>query len=266
MYIDTHTHLNTPKLFENWQKYLSDFEKIWWWILINSWADDEYNKNWLIIAKEYKWKCNVKATIWFHPYEAISGTITEDNIEKNINNLKKVYLENKEYIVAIWECGIDTHYNLELKMDLQKKLFIAQLELAKEFNLPIVVNSREDFDTTINILKNYKDLKIYIHCRWYWPNEIKVMQNTFDNLWIWFDGNITYPKAQNIRDSLYDIDINKLLLETDAPYLTPQIKRWETNYPSYIKYIYDFVSNELWIDLIELQKKIENNTKKLYKL
>jgi len=274
MYIDAHTHLNTAKLFWNWQEYLSDFEKIWWEILINSWADDEYNKNWLIISKEYlknnnkdiSWKCIVKATIWFHPYEAISDVITEENLENNITKLRNLYLENKEHIVAIWECGIDTHYDGDLKMDLQKKLFIAQLDLSRELDLPVVIHSREDFWTTFEILKKYSDLNIYIHCRWYWVDEIKIMQDTFENLWIWFDGNITYPKAQNLRDSLKAVKLDNLLLETDAPYLTPQIKRWETNYPAYVKYIYDFVSDHLDIEQEKMANIIKKNCKNLYSL
>lgn len=273
MYIDTHTHLNTEKLFKDWHKHIEDFEKIWWKILINAGADDEYNKNWIIIAKEHAKKdinneinnkCIVKATIWFHPYEAICGNITSDNLENKIEELKKQYIENKEYIVAIWECGIDTHYEEDLNMELQKKLFTAQLELAKDFNLPIVIHSREDFETTIEILKKYKELKIYIHCRWYWPNEIKIVQDMFPKLRIWFDGNISYPKAQNIRDSLNSIDLDKILLETDAPYLTPQVKRWETNYPANVKYIYDFVDKQLDIKKDELSKIIEKNCKNLY--
>lgn len=264
MYIDSHTHLNTDKLFKNWQKYMIDFEKIWWGILINSGADEEYNKNWLTIAQEYNWDCIVKATLWFHPYEAICGNITNDNIKNKIEKLRQLYIENKEYIVAIWECGIDTHYDEDLNMELQKKLFTAQLELAKKFNLPIVIHSREDFDTTIEILKEYKELKIYIHCRWYWPNEIKIVQDMFPKLRIWFDGNISYPKAQNIRDSLNSIDLDKILLETDAPYLTPQVKRWETNYPSNVRYIYDFVAEQLDMNLLKLKEVIKNNTDILY--
>lgn len=267
MYIDAHTHLNTSKLFTDWVDHISEFEKIWWTMLINAWADEEYNNNWIEIAKKYSennWKVFVKATIWFHPYEAICGNITSDNLKNKIEELKKLYIENKEYIVAIWECGIDVHYDGNLNMDLQKELFIAQLELAKEFNLPIVIHSREDFDTTIEILKQYKELKIYIHCRGYWSNEIKIVQNMFSKLRIWFDGNISYPKAQNIRDSLAVVDINNILLETDAPYLPPQQFRGKTNYPAYVKYIYEFVEKELDIDKSHLTDLIKNNFDRLY--
>ena len=271
MIIDAHTHLNTDILFKNWQQHIEKFEEIWWEILINSGADEEYNKNWIIIAKQYAKnnindkKCIVKATIWFHPYEVVCKNITKENIDQKMTELKNQYLANKEYIVAIWECGIDTHYEWWVdSIPLQQELLKIHCELAKEFNLPIVIHSREDFEDTIEILKNYTDLKIYIHCRGYWPDEIRIVQDMFSNLCIWFDGNISYPKAQNIRDSLDALDLDNLLLETDAPYLTPQIKRWETNYPANVRYIYDFVAEQLDVEMKELTKIVKENCERLY--
>ncbi len=271
MYIDAHTHLNTKDLFENWQDHISEFEKIWWEILINSWADDEYNKNWITIAHEYAQKkinnkgCIVKATIWFHPYEVVCKNITKENIEQKMTELKNQYLSHKEHIVAIGECGIDTHYPWWVEsVLLQQELLKMHCELARELDLPMVIHSRDDFANTVEILKEYKDLKIYIHCRGYWPSEIKIAQEMFSKLWIWFCGNISYKKAQNIRDSLEVLDLDKLLLETDAPYLTPQIIRWETNYPANVRYIYDFVAEQLGINLEGLSEIIKINCEKLY--
>jgi TatD DNase family protein len=136
--------------------------------------------------------------------------------------------------------------------------------LAKEFWLPIVIHSRDDFDTTMEVLENFKELKIYFHCRWYGPKEIEKVQNNFNNIWIGFCGNITYPKAQNIRDSLLACDIDNILVETDAPYLSPQNLRGETNSPANIMYTYKFISNEIKLDIDYLISKIENNFKKLY--
>ena len=276
MYIDSHTHLNTQELFENWENHIKEFEKIWWEILINSWADDEYNKNWIIIAKEHAKKnigdkkCIVKTTIWFHPYEVVSGYINEKNLEQKMDELKSKYFddaENRKHIVAVWECGIDTNYEWwKESIILQQKLLKSHCDLAREFNMPIVIHSRKDFNSTIEILKDYKELKIYIHCRWYGPHEMKIAQKLFRELWIWFCGNISYPKAQNIRDSLDVIDLDKLLLETDAPYLTPQIIRWETNFPANVRYIYDFVSEQLDINKNKLSEIIENNCKNLYSI
>ncbi|HKL43712.1 MAG TPA: TatD family hydrolase [Candidatus Absconditabacterales bacterium] len=264
MYIDSHTHLNSPKLFENWKEHVLDFEKIGGKYLVNTGADDEYNKNGLIISKEYKGKCFVGSTIGYHPSEAIFEKINKENIEDEIEKLKSLYLKNTKYIVAIGEAGIDTHYDGEKKLELQKELLEMQCKLAEEFNLPIVIHSRDDFDSTIEVLEKYKYLKIYFHCRGYGPEEIEKIQNTFENVWIGFCGNISYPKAQNIRDSLRVTKLNNILLETDAPYLPPQQFRGKTNYPSYVKEIYNFVGEEIKINNNELQKIVKENFQRLY--
>lgn len=267
MYIDAHTHLNSPKLFEDWQKHILDFEKIWGVGIVNVWADQAYNNNAIEISKNYKWKINVWATIWFHPYEVECGNINEWNIKNYINELKSSYNENKKCIVAIWEAWIDISFNKEKSnINLQKKLFEAQCKLAQELNMPIIIHSRDDFESTFDVLKKYKNLKIYFHCRWYGPNEVKTLQKSFDNIWIGFCANISYPKAQNIRNSIKVCDLNNILLETDAPYLPPQEFRGKTNYPIFVKHIYDLWSELLCIEKDKLEEIVYNNFKKLYNL
>ncbi len=262
--LDAHTHLNCNKLFPEREKYISDFENAWWNRLINVWADSEYNKNWIIISKSYKWTSFIKCTIWFHPEYVADWVITLDNIDVYLKNLEQMYTENKEYIVAIWEIWIDVHCECDPKLEIQKVLFEKQLDLAKKYNLPVVIHSRDDFETTLDILKEYKDLKIYIHCRWYWPDEIRKAQNEFQNLRIWFCGNVTYNSAQNLRDSLAIMNLDQLLIETDAPYLPTKKFRWQLNTPAMITHLYDFISEFLWIERCYLGKIVEKNFDRLY--
>ena len=155
--LDAHTHLNCNKLFPERENHISDFENAWWNRLINVWADSEYNKNWIIISKSYKWTSFIKCTIWFHPEYVADWVITLDNIDVYLKNLEQMYTENKEYIVAIWEIWIDVHCEFDPKLEIQKVLFEKQLDLAKKYNLPVVIHSRDDFETTLDILKEDKD-------------------------------------------------------------------------------------------------------------
>jgi len=262
--LDSHTHLNSWTLFPNWKKYISDFEALGWNRLINAWSDREYNENWIKISQNYKWKSYIKCTLWLHPLEVVEWIVTPDNIDKELVRLENMYLEYKEHIVAIGEIWIDIHYEWEQNLDLQKQLFDRQMKLARKYNLPVVIHSRDDFNTTYEILENYKDLKIYIHCRWYWPNEIAKVQNNIPNLWIGFCWNTTYPSAQNLRDSLNLVEIDKLLIETDAPYLPVKEFRGQLNTPAMITHLYDFISDFLWIERNELEKIIEKNFDRLY--
>jgi len=263
--IDAHTHLNSPALFPNWKQHILDFEKNWGTCLVNTWADDEYNQNGLIISKEYDGKIFVKCTIWYSPHEVLANKISDNNIENKVEELKKLYLENKDHIVAIWEIWIDTHFDEWSSLVLQKSLFKMQCKLAKELSLPVVVHSRDDFDATMEVLKEFKGLKIYFHCRGYGPDEIKKLKDCkLKYYWIGFCGNITYPKADNIRESLLACNMENILIETDAPYLPPQNLRWETNYPTNIKYTYEFISKELWINLNNITIQIQKNFNRLF--
>lgn len=98
---------------------------------------------------------------------------------------------------------MDAHYpDYEKVKKLQQELFNAQCELARELALPVVIHSRDQFDDTLEIIKNYTDLKVYFHCRGYGPQELEVLHNLLPQLRVGFCGNITYPAAVQLRSSL----------------------------------------------------------------
>lgn len=281
---DFHTHLNDPKLYSNWRDYLDNFIKNWWKWLVNIWVDDEWNNRAVEIANNIKdtnnTKCEVYATIGYHPSEIcfrynkdlsedVSKWSSDDKftkwVNKKLNILKKIYFENKNVIVWIGESWIDLHYpNWYETLKEQKQFFGLQCELAEELELPVVVHSRDAFNETFDVLKNFKNLKIYFHCWWYSPDEVKKVLKHFPNVWIWFAWNVTYPKANNLRESLKTVPYENLVLETDAPYLAPQIVRWHTNQPANVKYIYKFVSDFRNIEIEKLCDIMEKNFKALY--
>ena len=281
---DAHTHLNWDELYFQREEYLAQFVQAGWVGLINSWASEQYNMRGIEIAKQaeslklkaqsLKSELIVKATIGYHPGECWmeepstvhTEIITEENIQQKIFDLKKLYEVNKEYVVAIGECGIDTYYpGSENSLSIQKKLFALQCDLAKELNLPLVVHVRKDFASAFEILKNYRDMIIHFHCRGFGPDEIKRLQDLkIKKLFIGFCGNVTYKNAQNLRDSLALVPLDQLLLETDAPWLSPQVVRGTTNHPANIKYIYEFVAEYLKISPEVLSQQIEKNFKVVY--
>lgn len=96
----------------------------------------------------------------------MDGEITKDNLQQKILDLKKMYTDHHDVVVAIGECGIDTYYpGSEDSLPLQQELFVAQCALAQELRLPLMLHIRKDFATAFEILKNYRDMTIYIHCR-----------------------------------------------------------------------------------------------------
>lgn len=267
MLYDSHTHLNSPELFKDYKKYVEEFIKIWGKKLINVWVDKKRTERALQIQKEYPNICYT--SVWFHPSEAVFSEELRKNKEKYLENVKN-YIEKlvkEDKIIAIWECGLDYHYEVNEKIkENQKELFILQCDIARKYNYPIIIHSRDAFEDSLKILKKYKDLKIYFHCWGYNEKQVDIVQKEFSNLYIGFDGNITYKKADNLRRSVKATNIDKLLLETDAPYLSPQIVRKYTNKPSYIEYTYDYVCELRWIKRKELEKQIKKNFEKLFNI
>jgi len=271
-FYDFHTHLNDPKLFPNRKEYLVNFVKIWWKWLVNVWVDYDWNIRAIDIArkseevlKEFWRKIKVFATIGYHPSEICFWNIKEEDFNFKISKLRDLYLENKDVIVWIWECGIDVHYPKGKEtLKLQKEFFALQCDLADELELPIIVHSRDDFNSTFDILKNYKNLKIYFHCWGYWPEEIRKILSYFPNVWVGFAWNVSYPKANRLRESLKLLPFEKMVLETDAPYLTPQVVRGKVNEPANVKYIFEFVSRVRDVEIDKLCNIMEENFNVLY--
>lgn len=269
-YYDTHTHLNAEQLYPEREKYLQMFIDAGGKWLVNVSASEEYLYRGIEIAQKVKEKnsdCLVKTTVGRHPYEVDAGIITQGNIHKKMQLLKDLYTQHREHIVGIGECGIDLHYeNKDTSLVLQQEVFEQHCDLAQELDLPVVIHSRDGFPETFDVLKKYPDLTIYFHCRWYGPDEYRQLASTFSKLFIGFCCNSMYKKAENIRDTLGIISREQIVLETDAPYLSPQHIRWELNHPANVRFLYESVSEFLSWNLADLVEKVEGNVKRLYKV
>ena len=263
MLVDAHTHLNEDRLFENREEYVKQFEKQGGEILINAWANEHYNKRGIEIAKKAETlfpNLIIKSTIGIHPCDI------KVDFEKQIKEVETLYRNNSQYIVAIGECWIDLHFPDSPTLELQKEWFKAQAELARKYQLPLVIHSRDAFEETLEILQNFSDLKIYIHSRAYDTESLKKVENLIPQLRIGINNMITYPSAKKAREAILAKKTSYLLTETDAPYLPPQNKRGETNFPEYVSYVYE--KYEEWTERPkeEIEKEILHNIQKLFSL
>jgi len=148
---------------------------------------------------------------------------------------KKIHLlyEYENEIVAIGEIGIDL-YHFKNRLKEQIELFEAQLEIAKELNKVVIIHSRDAFQYVLGILKKF-DLKnnVIFHCFQGGRTEIKEIEK-YKNFYVSFSGNITYKKNENLRDAVKEVLKEKILIETDSPYLAPHPHRGKKNEPSFI--------------------------------
>lgn len=215
MFIDTHCHLEKDD-YESLDKIIENMDGN---IMISSGADPKNNKHVIDMAVTNK---NIFATIGIHPEFADSYTNDDLKfIEKNLCNPK---------VVGIGEIGLDYHYGKENK-EKQKELFIKQIRLAKKYQLPITIHSRDAAEDTYEILKCEYDenLKITMHCYSYSLEYAKRLEKF--NVMFGIGGVITFKNAKKLVDVVSYLPLEKILLETDSPYLAPEPYRGSKNEP-----------------------------------
>ena len=262
---DSHTHLNQELLFPKREELFFSFIQNWWAWLVNAWANENYNTRGIEIAKRCKEnypEVFVKCALGWHPcdVENIHWDLDEERA-----HLKDLIIQNREEVVAIGECWIDLHYWKIEGLEKQKRYFRAQCELAQELELPIVIHSRDGFSETFEVLKDFKDLVVYIHCWGYSAKEIEIMVASFPKLFIGFCWNISYKNAENLRESVKVLPLEKLLIETDAPYLSPQGFRWKENSPEMVGIIWKYIAELLCVSEEALWEQVEKNFYTLYR-
>lgn len=228
MIFDTHAHYDDERFDADRRELLLSLSSHNVRFVLNPGANPQDTEKILSIAKEYDF---VYAAYGVHP--SYAGQQIE---------FSEVILQNKEQhkIKAIGECGLDYHYE-GFSKEKQEVLFRTQLELAKKYNLPVIVHTRDAIEDTVRILSDYSDVKKVVHCfseNVYWAKILAHM-----GCYISFTGSVTFKNSRNIRDALDVISNNRIMVETDAPYLSPEPNRGKrcdsTMLPNILKVISD---------------------------
>lgn len=164
---------------------------------------------------------------------------------------------------AIGEIGLDYHYdNYDEK--LQKEVFIKQIEIASQHNLPIVVHTRDSLEDCYEIIKNYPNQKFLLHS---WSGDVEMTEkyrSISNNIYFSYNGILTFKNAQLQQEVIKTIPLDRLLFETDCPYLSPVPKRGKTNYPWRTKYTIEFAAQLLNIKVKELNESNNKVAKDFY--
>lgn len=199
---------------------------------------------------------NVYGLLGVHPSEV------KDWDDSLIDKIKK-YAENKK-IVGIGEIGLDYYWDKSFN-DLQKEVFIKQIKLANELNLPISIHDREAHKDTYDILKEYnKNSKIIMHC---FSGSVEFAKECVKEGWyIALGGVVTFKNAIKMKEVAKNIPIENLLLETDAPYLTPVPYRGKTNQPAYVKYVAEEIAKLRDISFEEIDKITTQNAERVFNI
>lgn len=247
MFVDTHCHIFSED-YDAIDDVMNNCREANISKIINSGINMMTNKEALVLSKKYK---NMYITLGIHPEDA------ENYKEEDLLFIKDNLCNEK--VVAIGEIGLDYHYEGYNK-EKQIELFRKQLKIASEYNLPVVIHSRDATKDTIDILNEY-NVKGVIHS----------FSGSYETACIYIkmgfllgiNGVITFKNC-NLKDVIKRIDISNLVLETDSPYLTPVPFRGKRNEPKYIVDIAEFVANIKGISIDELSKITNENVKRVF--
>lgn len=191
-----------------------------------------------------------------HPSEAkLYNEEAEEHIEKMLQHDK---------ITAIGEIGLDYYWDKTFN-DIQQKVFIKQIKLANKHNLPICVHDREAHKDTFDILKEYnKGSDVVLHC---YSGSVEFAKECIKEGWyLGLGGVVTFKNAVKMKETAKEIPIEKIVLETDAPYLTPVPFRGKENQPAYVKYVAEEISYIKGIPLDEVAEITSQNAERIYRI
>ena len=199
---------------------------------------------------------DIFGTIGFHPHDA-SG-FQQTHVEWMIQAI-----EENTKILAIGECGLDYFYEYSDKAS-QKSAFAAQLQLASQLNFPVVIHTRNAEQDTMDIIEasSTKGLTGVFHC---FTSSMQLAKYALNKgFYISFNGICTFPKSEDVRAILKYTPLDRILLETDSPFLAPVPHRGKTNFPGYVSIVGEYVANFLKLEPQKLAKLTEQNTKTLF--
>ena len=190
---------------------------------------------------------------------------SEQELWKDIAQISEIVKKNKtNKLVAIGEIGLDYYWNTENK-ELQKEAFIKQIELANELNLPIVIHSRDASIDTIDILRKNKVNKTGIfHCCQF--NQEMIRQALELGYYISFAGPVTFKNSKNAPDIVKMVPLDKILIETDSPYLSPEPNRGKRNDCRNVKYIAQKIADLKELKIEDIAKITYENTMKIFNI
>lgn len=250
--IDSHCHLTDEAFDDDRLFILNDLSNFGIRGIINPATNLTDSKMAIELAEKYD---NFYAMAGIHPEEV------DDITEKDLEELAK--LAKNEKVIAIGEIGLDYYWTDDNKKK-QKEIFIHQLELARKLEKPAVIHVRDSKDDVIEILKDYQDLKIQIHC---FSDDLETLEKYMQmGFYISIGGVVTFNNGTNEQNAARNVPIERLMLETDSPYLTPEPYRGLRNDPRRVVEVARVVGQLRDMKIDKLAKRTYNNTKEFFNL
>lgn len=249
--IDTHCHLTDPRLLEQLDDVLARAAAAGVSRMVTIGTDIEDDQQSIALASRYE---NVRCAIGIHP-----NYVTEADRER-VHLLRG--LQASPGVVALGEMGLDYHYD-RAPRGLQKELFEAQLAIAAETARPVVIHCREAVDDTLAIMKAFPGIRAVFHCFTGRPDEARRIVDA--GYLLGFTGPVTYKKNDELRAIALACPIDRMVVETDAPYLSPEpVRKQKTNEPSFVVHTAAVIAAEKQMSLGDFDAATTRNALDFY--
>lgn len=252
-YLDSHAHITLEPLSTEQPEVVKRASEQSVTRIINIGIDAEQHQKTISTIEQFN---PVFGVLGFHPYEAASAS------ERSLSLLKEQLTHPK--ILALGEIGLDYYHGPE-DHELQKRAFRVQVELALELNLPVVIHSREAIDDILSLLAEYPEARVLMHS--FTGNIEQAKRILSAGYLIGINGIATYNSAKDLQQAVTEvIPLERIVLETDCPYLAPQLVRGKTNEPQYIPMIAEHVAKLKQTDVETVAKFTTQNAERFFDL
>lgn len=255
MFIDSHAHLDDKRFDEDRDLVIQRLKDNGIDIAVNVGADLQTSINSVELSKKYD---HIYATVGIHPHSA------DEADKETIEKIKE--LAQNEKVVAIGEIGLDFYYDNSPR-ESQRECFKELLEVAKELDLPVVIHSRDASQETFETIQQAQDgtLRGVMHC---YSGSVEMAEEYINKLgfYISIGGPVTFKNARIVKEVAESVPLDKLLIETDCPYLTPEPYRGKRNEPMYVKYTAAEIAKLRGITVEELAQATSKNARELFNL
>lgn len=199
------------------------------------------------------------ASAGIHPSD--SHDIADDNLADALDTVRRQCTHSK--VVALGEIGLDYHWDVSQKQR-QKAIFDTQLSMAEELSLPVIIHDREAHGDTLDILWTHPNVCGVLHS---FSGSAEMARQLVDRGWyISFSGPVTYKNARGVREAAASVPLDRILIETDAPYLPPEPHRGKINYSGYLPFTAHAVAEAQGVSDAEILESTTNNALRLFKI
>jgi TatD DNase family protein len=263
-YVDTHCHIHDSEFAEKFDvpidTIVNEAAKAGVEKLICVGTDQ---KSSLEAAEFCKQRQNCHFSVALHPHEAANNSL--DRLKKKLLQIEKIIVDNPKKLVAIGECGLDYYYHKDKNIKIKQKTVLKlHIELAQKYGLPLIFHIRDAFDDFFEIVDEYEDLTGVVHSFCSGVNELEGV--TGRGFYVGLNGIMTFTKDDKQLEAAKLAPIEKIIIETDSPFLTPAPLRGTINQPKHVILITKFLSELRGDSQAFLAKQTTENAKKLFNL